>query len=86
LIILYMCNPVLMSRFCCILLIFWFDILHAIADLNKDSHCIAAHSEYFEVSIAVVLNLYKHTEHLRSFPSFCRALFLSNITESKMGY
>jgi len=53
-----------MSRFCCILLIFWFDILHAIADLNKDSHCIAAHSEYFEVSIAVVLNLYKHTEHL----------------------
>jgi len=31
----------------------------------------------------VVLNLYKHAEPLRSFPSFCRTLFLPNITESK---
>jgi len=30
-----------------------------------------------------VVLLYKHTEPLRCFPSFCRAPFLPNITESK---
>jgi len=39
-----------MGRLCCILAIFWFDILHAIAELNRASHCIAANSEYFEGS------------------------------------
>jgi len=35
--------------------------------------------------MAVVLNLYKHTEPLRCYPSFCRIPFLPNITESKNG-
>ena len=34
---------------------------------------------------AVVLKLYRHTEPLRSFPSFCRTPFLPNITESENG-
>jgi len=29
--------------------VFWSDILQAIAELNWDSHCITANSEYFEV-------------------------------------
>jgi len=33
----------------------------------------------------VVLKLYKHTERLRSFPSFCRTPFWPNLTESKNG-
>jgi len=33
----------------------------------------------------VVLKLYKHTEPLRSFPSFRRTPFLPYITESKKG-
>jgi len=37
------------------LLFFWFEILHAIAELNKASHCIAANSEYFEVSIGSIV-------------------------------
>jgi len=36
-------------------------------------------------SSPVVLRLYKHTEPLRSFQSFCRTPFLRNITESKNG-
>jgi len=46
-----MCNPVLMILLCCIdyLLILWFDILHAVAELNRASNCIAADSDYFEV-------------------------------------
>ena len=34
---------------------------------------------------SVVLKLNKHTEPLRSFPSFCRPPFLPNITENKNG-
>jgi len=33
-----------MSRLCCILFVFWFDILHAIAELNRASQWIAANS------------------------------------------
>jgi len=33
----------------------------------------------------VVLNLYKHAEALRRFPSVCRTLFLPNIAESENG-
>jgi len=54
-IIFYMCIPVLMSRLCCILLVFWFDILHAIAELDRASHCIAANSEYFDVSVVSIV-------------------------------
>jgi len=35
---------------------------------------------------AVVLNLYKHAEPLRSFPSFCRTLFFPIQQKVKMGY
>ena len=40
-----------MILLCCIdyLLILWFDILHAVAELNRASNCIAADSDYFEV-------------------------------------
>jgi len=31
------------------------DILYAIAELNRDSHCIAASGEYFEVSIVSIV-------------------------------
>jgi len=44
-----------MSRLCCILLVFRFDILHPIAELNRASHCIAANSQYFEVSIVSIV-------------------------------
>ena len=37
------------------LLVFWFDILHAIAKYNRTSHCIAANSEHFEVSIVSIV-------------------------------
>jgi len=52
-IIFYMCSLGLIIPLCCLLLVFWFDILHTIAELNRDSHCIAANSEYFEVSYSV---------------------------------
>jgi len=39
---------------------------------------------YLSNSKAVVLNLYKHTEPLPSFPSFCQAPFyFPKMTESK---
>jgi len=34
---------------------------------------------------AVVLNLCKHAEPLRRYPSFCRTPFLPNVTENKNG-
>ena len=37
-----------------ILLAFWFDIVHAVAELDRASHCIATNGEYFEVSTAGV--------------------------------
>jgi len=36
-------------------------------------------------SRSVVLKLYKHTEPLRSFPSFFQTSFLPSVTESKNG-
>jgi len=41
-----------MSRSLCVacLLVLWFDILHAIAELNRASHCIAVNSDYFLVT------------------------------------
>jgi len=44
-----------MSRLCCVLLGFWFDILNAIAELNRASHCIAANNQYFEVSVVSIV-------------------------------
>jgi len=49
-IIFYMCSPVPKSRLCCILLVFWFDIVHAIAE-HGASQSIADNSEYFEISV-----------------------------------
>jgi len=37
------------------LLVFWFDILDAISELNRASHCIAANSEYYEVSVVSIV-------------------------------
>jgi len=34
---------------------FWFDILHAITELKRASHRIAANSDYQEVSIIMLL-------------------------------
>ena len=61
-IIFYMFSPVLTSHLCCILLVFWFDILHAIAELNRTSHCIATNIEYFEVStVSIVMILWANS-------------------------
>jgi len=72
-IIIYMCSPVLMSRLCYILVVFGLDILHAIANLNRASHCIAADSEYFEVfvvSIVVMLWAIGRASKLHYFPNY----------------
>jgi len=59
-----MCSPVLMSLMYSYLLVFWFDILQAIAKLNRASPCIAANSEYFEVSMmSIVMMLLTELHH-----------------------
>ena len=43
------------------MLAFWFDILQASARLNRASYssfCIAANSDYFEVSVVTSVNCY----------------------------
>jgi len=37
------------------MLVFWFDILHAIAKLKRASHCIVANSEYFQICIGLIV-------------------------------
>ena len=45
-------------------LIFWFDILHSVAELNKASYCIAANSDYLEVfAVWIVMMLRAKTEN-----------------------
>ena len=44
---------------------------------------LKTHSRSKRLFKAVVLNLYKHAELLRNFPSFCRTPFLPNIIERK---
>jgi len=46
------------------LLVVWFDILRAIAELNRASHFIAAYSEYFEICVvSIVIILWAMAEH-----------------------
>jgi len=47
-----------MSRLCwSFVLVFLFDIFHAVAELNRISYCIAADSDYFEVSAVSIVTM-----------------------------
>jgi len=39
------------------LLVFWYDILHAIAELNKASHCIGVTDTFKDSAVSIVMIL-----------------------------
>ena len=57
--IVHMCSPVLISCLWCIPVGLQVDILQTVAELNRVFHCIAANSDYFEVSaVSIVMILW----------------------------
>jgi len=36
-------------------LVVWYDMSHAIVELNRASHCIASNIKYFEVSVVSIV-------------------------------